>query len=90
MDNVQIMNDGRFPDQSNGDRGRDSTYASRGRASAFAFALLVLAVLLGLIGINDDVGQQWSDVAKVAAVAFFVGAMVSLAMGMIGNAYHQQ
>ena len=59
--------------------------ASR-RVSAFAFVLLVLAVLAAALGITDAIGQQWSDIAKVGAVALFVGAMAALAMGMIGDA----
>jgi len=69
---------------------RSRTAIARNRASALSFFLLVISIILAAISMLDGIAQQWSDVLKVAAVAFFVSAMVSLAMGMIGDAYDHQ
>lgn len=72
------------------DHRKNPTVMARGRASAFALILSLLAVIFATLGINDSLSQQWSDIAKVVAVALFVGAMVALATGMIGGAYDRK
>jgi hypothetical protein len=87
-EDIPAMDDRSYPDEP--ERISNSNAIARSRASALAFFLLVCSIVLVAIGMFDGVGQQWADVLKVAAVALFVSAMVSLAMGMIGDAYYEK
>jgi hypothetical protein len=57
----------------------------RGRLAFVGVALLFISLLTGGASLSE-IKPAWSELIKILAVALFVGSMVALALGMIGDA----
>lgn len=57
----------------------------RGRLAFTGVALLLLSLMSGGASFST-LPPTWSEFAKVVAAALFVGSMIALTLGMIGDA----
>ena len=67
------------------DQQADMRAAAQNRVSAIGVAMLILSILLGTAGTH--LAHISPEIVKVVAVVIFVGSMLALAMGMIGETY---
>jgi uncharacterized membrane protein YgdD (TMEM256/DUF423 family) len=58
---------------------------ARARLAFTGIALLLLSLLTGGASLST-LPTTWADFVKIVAVALFVGSMVALSLGMIGDA----
>lgn len=68
---------------------RNGLSNARARLAFVGIALLFLSLLSGGASLST-LPPTWSEVAKVVAAALFVGSMIALTLGMIGDAQRRR
>ena len=77
-----------FPIEEATDQDRNDTHHTRLLALLAAGGLMVGVIVI--FALLSSVTPRWSEFVKIIAVVMFVGSMIALALGMVGDSFRRR